>query len=596
MEPNGGSINLEMGSLGTETHKEQEEEALTSSNHYNMGEANFRTNVAFEGLHTRGHHQQHNGDEVPQSIELSADNPSSEGSDASSRGRGKKESGLRSKRGGKALKIQVFSQQEEAERRRSKYTAAMAVNAPLYPLDLQDNGVDSSLDDESDRSSSFSPEVAANGFGSPIELPSRDGFDTLTGRYDENGVLGHEQPAMMTALEEIPLSTKFDRVAAEQHDSDFDEALLEETVPSGGLSGRALTIYLLKTLILILLWFTFSTLLTVYNKQLLGNDSSKNQKGFPAPYLMQTIHFSLQGLISTILVRCIPSMRPSVPMSWRDYFIRVVPTAMATSLDIGFSNESLAFISVSFMTMCKSSAPIFLLIFAFIFKLEVPSYKLLGIIVVISAGVMMTVPQGAGFNLIGFILVMSAAIMSGFRWTVTQLLLQKEQYGLSNPFAAMSVLTPVMAAISLVLSFALEPWGKLAESNYFDSSQDILISFAIMFLGGSLAFFMVSAEYVLLSETSAVTLTVAGIVKELVTVLVAVTFLKDQFTVLKGFGLAVIIIGVSLYNLYKYRNLRERGHAGRHSSDDLNGRPNYVPLQDTVGVFELGEDVDEDIP
>lgn len=34
------------------------------------------------------------------------------------------------------------------------------------------------------------------------------------------------------------------------------------------------------------------------------------------------------------------------------------------------------------------------------------------------------VPEGAGFNLLGFILVMSAAVMSGFRWTVTQLLLQ----------------------------------------------------------------------------------------------------------------------------------------------------------------------------
>lgn len=32
-------------------------------------------------------------------------------------------------------------------------------------------------------------------------------------------------------------------------------------------------------------------------------------------------------------------------------FISAVPTALATALDIGFSNESLRFISVSFMTM-----------------------------------------------------------------------------------------------------------------------------------------------------------------------------------------------------------------------------------------------------
>jgi ABC-type arginine transport system permease subunit len=57
-------------------------------------------------------------------------------------------------------------------------------------------------------------------------------------------------------------------------------------------------------------------------------------------------------------------------------------------------------------------------------RLEVPSLKLLGIILIISFGVMLTVAKETEFQLEGFILVMLSTVMAGFRWTVTQLLLQ----------------------------------------------------------------------------------------------------------------------------------------------------------------------------
>uniref|UniRef100_A0A0A9BSA9 Sugar phosphate transporter domain-containing protein n=1 Tax=Arundo donax TaxID=35708 RepID=A0A0A9BSA9_ARUDO len=111
-------------------------------------------------------------------------------------------------------------------------------------------------------------------------------------------------------------------------------------------------------------------------------------------------------------------------MGWKDYFMRVVPTALGTALDINLSNASLVFISVTFATMCKSASPIFLLLFAFAFRLESPSIKLLGIIVVISIGVLLTVSKETDFDFWGFIFVTLAAVMSGFRWSMTQILLQ----------------------------------------------------------------------------------------------------------------------------------------------------------------------------
>lgn len=321
---------------------------------------------------------------------------------------------------------------------------------------------------------------------------------------------------------------------------------------------------ILKTLFFILVWYTFSTFLTLYNKTLLGEHMGK----FPAPLLMNTFHFGMQAVLAKVITwGWSHRFHPTVTMSWRDYFVRVVPMALGTALDINLSNASLVFISVTFATMCKSASPIFLLVFAFAFRLESPSVKLLGIILVISVGILLTVAKETEFEFWGFIFVMLAAVMSGFRWTMTQILLQKEVYGLKNPLTLMSYVAPVMAVSTGLFSLILDPWDEFGKSDYFNSSWHIIRSCLLMLFGGSLAFFMVLTEYILVSVTSAVTVTIAGVVKEAVTIVVAVFYFHDEFTWLKGFGLITIMVGVSLFNWYKYQKLQK----GESSEDDLAG-------------------------
>ncbi|GLT26707.1 hypothetical protein SLA2020_017530 [Shorea laevis] len=308
----------------------------------------------------------------------------------------------------------------------------------------------------------------------------------------------------------------------------------------------------LKTLFFILVWYTFSTFLTLYNKTLLGDHLGK----FPAPMLMNTVHFTIQAVLSKLITwYWSDRFQQNVPMSWNDYLSRVVPTALSTALDVDLSNASLVFISVTFATMCKSGAPIFLLLFAFAFRLESPSIKLFGIIVVISFGVLLTVSKETEFEFWGFLFVMLAAVVSGFRWCMTQILLQKEASGLRNPLMLMSYLTPVMAGATAVLFLFLDPWHEFRKNNYFNNSWHVARSCFLMLFGGTLAFFMVLMEYILVSVTSAVTVTIAGVVKEAVTILVAVFYFHDEFTWLKGVGLITIMVGVGLFNWYKYQKL-----------------------------------------
>ncbi|TKW20196.1 hypothetical protein SEVIR_4G069800v4 [Setaria viridis] len=344
----------------------------------------------------------------------------------------------------------------------------------------------------------------------------------------------------------------------------------------------------LRTGFYILVWYAFSTCLTLYNKTLLGDKLGK----FPAPLLMNTVHFALQAGLSKLIIFFQPMGPDSgVEMGWKDYFMRVVPTALGTALDINLSNASLVFISVTFATMCKSAAPIFLLLFAFAFRLENPSIKLLGIIFVISIGVLMTVAKETEFDFWGFIFVTLAAVMSGFRWSMTQILLQKDAYGLKNPITLMSHVTPVMAIATMILSLLLDPWSDFQKNSYFDNPWHVMRSCLLMLIGGSLAFFMVLTEYILISATSAITVTIAGVVKEAVTILVAVFYFHDEFTWLKGVGLFTIMVGVSLFNWYRYDKFKR----GQTNEDDINspqftGDAKYIILDDLEYQDEFGEE------
>jgi solute carrier family 35 protein C2 len=102
----------------------------------------------------------------------------------------------------------------------------------------------------------------------------------------------------------------------------------------------------------------------------------------------------------------------------------VLPNGIATGLDIAFSSTSIAFISLSFYTMCKSSVPLFLLLFAYLWGIEKLTWSLGGTVTLISLGLLMLVAGEVEFDTLGFMLVITAACMSGLRWTITQVLLQ----------------------------------------------------------------------------------------------------------------------------------------------------------------------------
>lgn len=123
----------------------------------------------------------------------------------------------------------------------------------------------------------------------------------------------------------------------------------------------------------------------------------------------------------------------------------------------------------------------------------------------------------------------------------------------------MESLTPVMSATTLLLSLATEPlWHIVRTSVYFSSLAHLLLTLALISVGAFIAFFMVLVEFMLISSTSALTFMVAGVFKEIVTVMVAHFTYGDQFTALNGAGLVVLLAGVGLFNFQQYRKAQAK--------------------------------------
>lgn len=306
----------------------------------------------------------------------------------------------------------------------------------------------------------------------------------------------------------------------------------------------------LRTILLVLFYYTFSIGITFYNKWMFSK--------FHFPIATTSVHFTITFLLSGLTRELgrICCKRKPVTLSWDVMLKKVLPTGIISALDIGLSNWSFMFITVSLYTMVKSSCILFILFFSLLLGLEKPRPNLIVIVVFISFGLFLFVYQSTQFNVEGFVLVLLAAFLGGARWTLSQILCQKSEIGLSNPIDAIYHLTPTMI-IGLFPIFIGNESSFMVSKYTFGAAttQDLLASVSLICMGGVLAFFLSVSEYLLLSYTSSLTLSISGIFKELMTLIIATTIGTDEISLLNwvGFGICLCGIGIHVKNKYEFQ-------------------------------------------
>ncbi|KAK3610411.1 hypothetical protein CHS0354_008701 [Potamilus streckersoni] len=347
-----------------------------------------------------------------------------------------------------------------------------------------------------------------------------------------------------------------------------------------------------RILALVIFYYFFSIGLTFYNQRFIHH--------FKFPLSLTICHlvvkFILVGFCRSLIEW--KTKMPRVMLSWGTNLKRIAPTGFASAFDIGLSNWSFEFITVSLYTMSKSTAVIFILLFALILKIEKWRWSLIIVVIFIAAGLFMFTYHSTQFDLTGFLMVMSASLLSGLRWTLAQMVTQKNELGLHNPIDMMYHIQPWMIIGLLPLSAIFEGLDLATSGHFFAFSElhVLMENLGLVLIGAFLAFMLEFSEFLLVSQTSSLTLSISGIFKELCTLLLAVFINGDKMSLVNSAGLVVCLFGIAVHVILKAVHGEESANGNIHNPEEKiemltkDGSPNIESSEEEEDVFNVLRD------
>jgi len=349
------------------------------------------------------------------------------------------------------------------------------------------------------------------------------------------------------------------------------------------LNHEAPHLHLTEVIAYVFTWYGISLALTMFNKWFLVYFNG----GFPFPLTASAFHMIIKLLISRAIIYLQGNGAPEV--TTQIYLRMVIPIGVATALDVGASNLSFQFVTVTFYTILKSGALIWLLFWAVLVKIEKLDMKVSLIVGIISAGLMVASFGQTDFSFVGFVLVMGSSCCSGLRWAMTQLLGAAAPDQARAPLPVIYLMAPASALGLLPFCLVIEAPHYAGTAFFRDAAPGVWWATAGMVLaGGAVSFLLVFAEVKLVELTSALTMGVFGQVKEILTIALSMAVFGDHLTALNAAGLAAAMAGTAWYKREKFRT----GELGGHGSGAGAKRPGVGgELDDIFGdLIVTGED------
>lgn len=192
--------------------------------------------------------------------------------------------------------------------------------------------------------------------------------------------------------------------------------------------------------------------------------------------------------------------------------------------------------------MLKASMPVVVLGLSLLGGLEKSSFIEFNIVSIISLGVALASIGELLFSWTGFFYQAFAIVSEGGRLVLTGVLLK--QYKLDS-LSTLYYVAPVCACFNVLCLYFIE-WDRFPWERVFSTYFALLL-----LLNGLVAFSLNIASVMLIAHTSALTLTLAGIVKDILLVMLSVMIFRGPVTLLQCLGYAVALLSLNLHKEFK---------------------------------------------
>ena len=254
---------------------------------------------------------------------------------------------------------------------------------------------------------------------------------------------------------------------------------------------------------LILQWIFLSSLIILFNKYILSTAN------FHFPLTLVLFHMSFIS-IAAASWKALGWVEVPAEITWTDIQRRFAPVAVLFALSLCLGNAAYLYISVAFIQMLKASTPVAVLLASFGFGLEKPSSELGGCIVAIATGVALACYGQIQFDIIGFAVQMLAVGCEAFRLCLVSIALTSKGFKLS-PIAFLYFVAPLCALAILPAWLYLEAEAVTRH----DFGPIRRLGVFLLLANASVAFLLNLATMALIKYTSALTLNVSGVFKDI---------------------------------------------------------------------------------
>lgn len=295
----------------------------------------------------------------------------------------------------------------------------------------------------------------------------------------------------------------------------------------------------LYTAYLLVQWIVLSTALILLNKHILS------RAGFNFPVTLVLIHMSFCSLCALIWKLCGWITVPYLGGP-RVYIARFVPVGLFFAASLSLGNAAYLFISVAFVQMLKASTPVATLLVSLCLGLERPSCRLGFYVMLVSSGIIALCVAQVNPSVPGVLLQLGSISCEAVKLCLVNILLTSRGLKLS-PVASLYFIAPVCAAALLPVWVLFEA-ARLAARG---TGAFAAVGGGIFAVNLCLAYVLNIATMALIQNTSALTLNVAGVIKDLLLIGYSVTVSGAIVSTTQYGGYFVAFVGVAAYSSYK---------------------------------------------
>ncbi|KAL9676404.1 hypothetical protein QQ045_004618 [Rhodiola kirilowii] len=292
-------------------------------------------------------------------------------------------------------------------------------------------------------------------------------------------------------------------------------------------------------------WIFLSFTVIVYNKYILD----PKMFNWPFPISLTMIHMAFCSALAFLLVRVFKLVEP-VSISSDLYLKSIVPIGLLYAFSLWLSNSAYIYLSVSFIQMLKALMPVAVYSIGVLFNKEGFNSNTMANMLAISFGVGIAAYGEAKFNTWGVVLQLGAVAFEATRLVMIQILLTSKGISL-NPITSLYYVAPCC------LVFLFVPWIVVEAPRLRDSSS-FHMDFVVFGTNSLCAFALNLAVFLLVGKTSALTMNVAGVVKDWLLIAFSWSVIKDTVTPINLFGYFLAFLGVVYYNHLKLQALKAK--------------------------------------